>query len=129
MMHIGLTEGNGESCACGYNRPIGGCVKTLTPYIRALDLGAEKMHHGSDELAGLQTITTICPYWLFRFFCFAVIQFWRWCKNFSHLPSWGNHLGNLYASFVGFRGRASQYGRRLPSGLTLSAGRVMASHS
>ena len=38
------------------------------------------------------------------------------------------YFGNLYASFVGFNGRASQYGRRLPSGLTLSAERVIASH-
>ena len=39
------------------------------------------------------------------------------------------YFSNLYASFVGFSGRASQYGRRVPSGLTLSAGRVVASHS
>ena len=40
MMHIRLTEGNGESCACGYNCPIGGCIETLTPDVRPLDLGA-----------------------------------------------------------------------------------------
>ena len=66
-MNSRLTECNRKGCTCGNHRPVGRCVKPLSPHVRALNFRAEEMHHCSDEFAGFNLIAAICPTGFFDF--------------------------------------------------------------